>query len=135
MVPNIIFGAYKHTLDSKGPAMKTRNISSLDKVTEIYRRYPHYNLGLEAHALNIYMDNERKSTEEEKILEPLTERRAQTVKDALIDKGLSENMIATHAYGGKFPIVSIYDRSVRWKNRRVEFIMIEPDETEQESAD
>lgn len=59
MVPNIIFGAYKHTLASAGPALEARNRDSLIQVADIHRRYPHYDLGLEAHALNIYRGGPR----------------------------------------------------------------------------
>jgi hypothetical protein len=124
MVPNIIFGAYQHTLSSAGPALETRNKDSLKQVVNIYQRYPDYGLGLEAHALNIYRGGSREAAEEE-ILLPLTERRAETVKSALIDLGVPSAAISSQAYGGEFPISDVTDRATRWKNRRVEFIMVE----------
>ena len=125
MVPNIIFGAYKHTLDSAGPALEERNRESIARVAEIWKKYPRYSLGLEAHALNIYLDRDREDAEE-KILFPLTERRAASVLKALVGEGIPTDRIEVHAYGGQFPIVSVTDRSIWWKNRRVEFIMIPP---------
>ena len=124
MVPNIIFGAYKHTLDSAGPSREIQNRKSLDRVVEIYDRYPGFDLELEAHALNIYLDGPREEREEAVLL-PLTERRAETVKNALIDLGMNEEKIHSHAYGGQFPIADVTDRTVWWKNRRVEFIMVD----------
>lgn len=56
---------------------------------------------------------------------PLTERRAETVRNALIELGVPAGVISGEAYGGEFPITDVTDRAVRWKNRRVEFIMIE----------
>ncbi len=126
MVPNIIFGAYKHTLDSAGPAMDERNLESIEQVVSIWKKYPKYRLGLEAHALNIYLGTTREDDEEE-ILYPLTERRAEAVRKALVARGIPEEKIEVHAYGGQFPIVSVHDKSVWWKNRRVEFIMIPPE--------
>ena len=124
MVPNIIFGAYQHSLSSAGPALESRNRDSLKQVVNIHNRYPEYRLGLEAHALNIYRGGNREAAEEE-ILLPLTERRAETVKSALIELGVPSADISSSAYGGEFPITDVTDRGTRWKNRRVEFIMVE----------
>jgi len=123
-VPNIIFGAYKHTLDSRGAEMEKRNIESIRKVVDIYRKYSAHDLLLEGHALNIYRDvNSTKEAAEEKILVPLTQRRAQTVKDALVEGGLRSDKIDIEYFGGTRPIVSVHDMNLRWQNRRVEFIM------------
>ncbi|WP_319559930.1 gliding motility-associated C-terminal domain-containing protein [Marispirochaeta sp.] len=120
LTPNIIFGAYKHALDSAGEAMYKRNQESLDRAAAILQRYPVYDLILEGHALNIYLDGPREDGEEE-ILGPLTERRAKTVREALIQRGISENRISIEAFGGQQPIVSVSDKTIWWKNRRVEF--------------
>src|SRR6056297_634946 len=39
-VPNIIFGAYQHTLDSRGSEMEERNSKSIERVRSIYQRDP-----------------------------------------------------------------------------------------------
>ncbi len=124
MVPNIIFGAYKGTLESAGPSRELSNRESLADVMAIYDRYPDYNLELEAHALNIYLGGSREEREEAVLL-PLTEKRAETVKAALIELGMDEESIRTSAYGGQYPIADVTDRTVWWKNRRVEFIMLD----------
>ena len=127
MVPNIIFGAYQHKITSAGPVMEARNRNSLKQVADIHSRYSHYHLGLEAHALNIYRGGPRENPEED-ILGPLTEKRAETVRAALIELGISPDSITTEAFGGQFPTADVTDRAVRWKNRRVEFLMIEASE-------
>lgn len=124
-VPNIIFAAYKHTLASAGADQLKNNNSSLDKVFAIYEKYPAYDLVLEGHALNIYLEGPREDREEN-ILLPLTARRASVVKDALVLRGISETKISTEAFGGQYPIVSVTDKTLRWKNRRVEFVMTDP---------
>lgn len=124
-VPNIIFGAYRYALDSAGAGKLGVNNASLDKVASIYQKYPAYDLVLEGHALNIYMDGSREDSEEE-ILLPLTARRTDAVRTALIQRGLPSAKISTEAFGGKFPIVSVSDKAVWWKNRRVEFVMTDP---------
>jgi outer membrane protein OmpA-like peptidoglycan-associated protein len=125
-VPNIIFGAYQYALDSRGPEMEKRNLDSINRVYEIYRRYSDRKLLLEGHALNIYRGvNPKKEAEEEKVLVPLTENRAKTVKNALVERGMDPDRIEIQFFGGTRPIVSVHDLDVRWKNRRVEFIMKE----------
>ncbi len=120
MVPNIIFGAYKYRLDSAGPAQYKENIASLGRIIELSERFPEYGLILDAHALNIYRGGDREEKEEE-ILYPLTENRAQEVRKTLVEMGMDPDRIQMEAFGGKYPMVSVTDRSIRWKNRRVEF--------------
>jgi flagellar hook assembly protein FlgD len=125
LVPNVIFGAYKHALDSRGAAMFQRNMASIERVKEIFDKYTAYDLMLEGHALNIYRGDAAREADEEEILVPLTERRANTVRDALINEGMDPDRIDISWYGGTQPIVNVFDLNNRWKNRRVEFIMIE----------
>ncbi|MFW6361474.1 MAG: gliding motility-associated C-terminal domain-containing protein [Spirochaetota bacterium] len=130
-VPNIIFGAYQHELDSRSEEMHQRNIESIERVINIYERYPENDLLLEGHALNIYRGvDAEKEAEEEEILVPLTRRRATTVNDALVERGLDAEKIEIEYFGGRMPIVSVHDREERWKNRRVEFIMKKKDSSE-----
>ena len=130
-VPNIIFGAYQHALDSRSEEMYQRNIESIERVLNIYNRYPANDLLLEGHALNIYRGvDPEKEAEEEEILVPLTRRRADTVRDALVEGGMDSEKIEIEYFGGRVPIVSVHDLDVRWKNRRVEFIMKKKDLSE-----
>lgn len=126
LIPNIIFGAYRHELDSAGEAMHKRNMESLTKVVAAFEEFPEHRLILEGHALNVLLDGPREE-EEEKVLQPLTERRANTVMQALIDLGFDRSRIRAEAFGGRFPLAPVDDRRVRWKNRRVEFVMVEED--------
>ena len=120
LTPNIIFGAYKHALSSAGEVMYKNNIDSIERAAAVLKRYPNFNLVLEGHALNIYLDGPRED-KEEAILGPLTEQRASNVSDALIEAGIDPGRISLEAHGGQFPIVSVTDKTVWWKNRRVEF--------------
>ena len=121
-VPKIIFSAYKDTLYSRGKAAGDENMETVRKVAELSRKYPDYQIVLEGHALNVFHGrNDAKEAKEEKVLVPLTERRALSVKKALIAEGLPEERIRIEYFGGKRPETSVTDKSVRWKNRRVEF--------------
>jgi flagellar hook assembly protein FlgD len=128
MVPNVIFEAYRHELDSRGAEQYRKNLESIDRVVAIYNKYPDYRLLLEGHALNVFLGDAAKTAKEEEILVPLTERRAKTVETALVERGLDAEMVDTEWFGGTQPIVDVHDREVRWKNRRVEFIMERPKE-------
>lgn len=125
-VPNIIFGAYKHSLDSAGDELMARNQDTVQRVVNIYDRYPSYDLLLEGHALNIYRGTGREAREEA-ILQPLTERRAATVQGALEEEGMDPRRISVEAYGGTQPNADVTDRSQWWKVRRVEFVMLPPE--------
>jgi flagellar hook assembly protein FlgD len=124
MVPNVIFGAYKSDLDSAGKTQLARNQDALARVAQIYQKYPHNKLLLEGHALDVYLGNKIKEKKEEGILLPLTDKRAGTVRDALVKIGLPQDKIETKGFGGYYPLVSVKDKKVYWKNRRVEFIML-----------
>ena len=121
-VPKIIFSAYKHTLYSRGKSAGDANMSTIKKVAELSKKYPDYQIVLEGHALNVFHGrDDAKEAKEEKVLVPLTERRAASVKKALMDEGVPEERIRIEYFGGKRPQTSVTDRSIRWKNRRVEF--------------
>jgi flagellar hook assembly protein FlgD len=127
MVPNIIFGAYQHALDSYSTEMYERNVATIKRVAEIYRNYPAHGVLLEGHALNIYRGDPAEEAREEKILVPLTQRRAETVRQALLNLGIEGGRIAMEWFGGTQPIADVHDEEIRWKNRRVEFIMTKPE--------
>ena len=108
----------------------SRHMDSLKKAAEIYNKYSQYKVGLEAHALNIYLHKgEDKREKEEKILVPLTKNRALEVEKALEKLGINKDRFELSWFGGTDPIVSVEDRKIYWKNRRVEFLLINPEET------
>ena len=126
MVPNIIFGAYQYTLDSYSAEMYERNVATIKQVAEIYRNYPAYGVLLEGHALNIYRGDSEAEAKEEKILVPLTNQRAETVRESLEKLGVEDSKMKLEWFGGTQPIADVHDEEERWKNRRVEFIMTKP---------
>ncbi|MAG14069.1 MAG: hypothetical protein CMN78_05685 [Spirochaetales bacterium] len=125
LVPNVIFGEYQHELDSRSAEDLEQNLASIEQIFEIFQKYTGYELLLEGHALNVHHRGDPdKEAEEEEILIPLTQKRAETVRDALIELGMAQNRIRIEWFGGKSPIMDVLDKEVRWKNRRVEFIML-----------
>ena len=121
-VPKIIFSAYQHTLYSRGKAAGDENMKTIKRVAELSVKYPEYIIVLEGHALNVFHGTgSAREKKEENVLVPLTERRAESVKKALMDEGIPGDRIRIEYFGGKKPKAPVNDRSVRWKNRRVEF--------------
>lgn len=97
-----------------------RNLAILNRLAEIFTRYSMYSIQIEGHAVNL-SGTEREEREE---LQPLSLTRAQSVKDAMVERGIASRRITAVGRGGTEPIVPHTDLDERWKNRRVEFILI-----------
>lgn len=97
-----------------------RNVSILNRLVEVFTKYDAYNIRIEGHAVNV-TGTDREEREE---LQPLSLSRAQTVENALVELGLAERRITVEGRGGLDPIVPHTNLEERWKNRRVEFILI-----------
>ena len=57
-------------------------------------------------------------------LGPLSQERADAIRDYLVKKGVSRSSITTEGMGGTKPVVNPKDTDNNWKNRRVEFILV-----------
>jgi outer membrane protein OmpA-like peptidoglycan-associated protein len=55
---------------------------------------------------------------------PLSTGRADLVKKLLADNGVDPKRLSTKGMGSSEPVVDFKDTQNRWKNRRVEFILI-----------
>ena len=97
-----------------------KNDAILERLVEIFTRYSTYSIRVEGHAVNI-TGTEREEVAE---LQPLSQARAESVRSALVDRGLAARRISTLGRGGTEPVVPHTDLEERWKNRRVEFILI-----------
>ena len=84
-----------------------------------------YSVRIEGHANNITgTEAEETSTDNGNIpLVPLSEERADLVRDMLISFGVNGGRLSTVGMGGRQPVVPRADRANWWKNRRVEFIL------------
>jgi outer membrane protein OmpA-like peptidoglycan-associated protein len=97
-----------------------KNRAILLRLAEIFNKYSSYSIRIEGHAVNL-TGTEREETEE---LQPLSLARAQSVKDAMVELGISERRVSVLGRGGTEPLVAHDDLEERWKNRRVEFVLI-----------
>jgi outer membrane protein OmpA-like peptidoglycan-associated protein/flagellar hook assembly protein FlgD len=102
-----------------------KNSKTLARLAEILAKYSSYQIRIEGHANNLSWANaaaaEKEETEE---LAPLSKARAEAVKQALVELGLAADRFTTDGLGGRSPIVPFSDTENRWKNRRVEFILV-----------
>ena len=97
-----------------------KNLEVLNRLTEIFRRYQTYQVQAEGHAVALLGT----AFEETQTLQPLSQARAQSVRTALIERGLEPGRITAVGRGGLEPLVPHSDAENRWQNRRVEFILV-----------
>lgn len=103
---------------------KEKNMKILDQVARMLQQYKDYSILIEGHGVLVHWDNpERAEQEQEEELIPLTKKRAEAVKTALVERGIASERISTVGVGGANPAFPFQDRENRWKNRRVVFIL------------
>jgi outer membrane protein OmpA-like peptidoglycan-associated protein/flagellar hook assembly protein FlgD len=102
-----------------------RNDKTLKRLAEIFKKYGSYRILIEGHAnITRFWSKAEADKENQQELIPLSLSRAEAVKRALVSLGLDANRISVSGMGGSTPIVPFDDEANRWKNRRVEFILI-----------
>jgi outer membrane protein OmpA-like peptidoglycan-associated protein len=112
-------------IDLDDPEIVERNREILDRVARILEEYPNRQVRIEGHAVHIFYRPERMEREQEETLIPLSRARAEAVRDALVERGVNGERLTVEAKGGSEPIVPFSDMDDRWKNRRVEFELIQ----------
>jgi flagellar hook assembly protein FlgD/outer membrane protein OmpA-like peptidoglycan-associated protein len=99
-----------------------KNVSVLKRLAEIFTKYQRYKIGIEGHAVMInWADTAKGQKEQDSELLPLSQKRADAVKDYLVKLGIASARVRTEGLGGARPIVPFSDLDNRWKDRRVEF--------------
>ncbi|WP_090974093.1 OmpA family protein [Parapedobacter composti] len=83
----------------------------LDKLVELLKDYPKASLIVDGHT-------DATGTEEYNLW--LSEKRAESVKKYVVERGLAENRITTNGYGQSKPIAPNNTKEGRQRNRRVE---------------
>jgi outer membrane protein OmpA-like peptidoglycan-associated protein/flagellar hook assembly protein FlgD len=102
-----------------------KNAKTLSRLAEILAKYASYQIRIEGHANNLsWADPAAAEKEETEELAPLSKARAEAVKQALVELGLAADRFTTAGLGGRSPVVPFSDTENRWKNRRVEFILV-----------
>ncbi|MCX8122978.1 MAG: gliding motility-associated C-terminal domain-containing protein [Spirochaetes bacterium] len=95
----------------------------LNRVTEILNKYEKYNVLIEGHTDDIG---------EEQYNLKLSEARAKSVLDYLISKGIDKKRLSSRGLGESSPFMPNTSVENRRRNRRVEFLLIKPEEIMQD---
>lgn len=98
---------------------------TLDKVAQFLNRYEDRSLEIEGHT---------DSTGSSDYNQDLSERRAQSVKAALVERGVKSGRVRTEGYGSTDPVATNETSMGRQRNRRVEIIIEDPQSSESMSA-
>jgi outer membrane protein OmpA-like peptidoglycan-associated protein len=127
-VPSIVFranGADFNGLDADTIANNTKVVK---RIAQILNKFKEYSILIEGHANSAAKIEGDGATaianEETRELLPLSTGRAELVKKLLGDNGVDTRRLSTKGMGSAEPVVSFRDAQNRWKNRRVEFILI-----------
>jgi len=104
---DVLFSTNKAQLESGG----MRNVR---KLADFLKQYPQRRVLVEG-----YTD----STGSNSFNQELSDRRANAVRTALIDMGISSDRVTTRGYGEDFPVASNDTAASRQMNRRVEIIL------------
>lgn len=100
--------------DTNKAELKSGSTNSLKKLADFLKQYPQRKVQIEG-----YTD----STGSAEHNQELSDRRANAVRAALLDMGISSDRISTHGYGEESPVASNNTPAGRQMNRRVEIIL------------
>jgi outer membrane protein OmpA-like peptidoglycan-associated protein len=113
------------TADYVNVPQATQNKERLDKLATMLKVIDNKSLKLVGHAVKIYWFNkELGDREQQYVLIPLSEKRAQAILKALADRGVEITRFASvTGVGAADQIVPDSDLKNRWQNRRVELLL------------
>ncbi|NOT67828.1 MAG: OmpA family protein [Methylophilaceae bacterium] len=94
--------------------LKPRGVGNVQKLAGFLTKYPSYKVLVEGHT---------DSTGSSDHNQMLSEQRANAVRSALVNAGISNERVATRGYGEEMPIASNDTAASRQLNRRVEIIL------------
>ena len=104
---DVLFRTDKAQLESGG-------MHNVQKLADFLKQSPQTKVSIEGHTDSTGSDSHNQA---------LSERRADAVRMALIDKGISSDRISTHGYGKDYPVAGNNTAADRQLNRRVEIIL------------
>ena len=109
---DVLFDTGKSTL--KPGALRT-----LDKLASFLQKNPEQKIRIEGHTDSV-------GSEESNIA--LSQRRADAVRQALLDKGVSEAQMEATGLGEAYPVASNNTKAGKQQNRRVEVLFLNTEE-------
>ncbi|MCL2879509.1 MAG: OmpA family protein [Treponema sp.] len=123
-IPSIVFRP--NFADFKDLPQETidNNIRIIKRIAQTLNKFRDYKVQVEGHANPTTPPGPSRDREEATELKPISEARAKAVVDELVKYGVARNRLTYIGVGGTRTIVPYDDLDNRWKNRRVEFILI-----------
>ena len=113
--PLSMLGDYDINFDLEKYNIDSQDVQRLSTVLKVLLANNDANISIEGHADN---------TGEESYNNPLSNNRASSIKDYLVNLGIDENRLSTKAFGEAKPKASNDTEEGRAINRRVEFIVV-----------
>jgi len=95
--------------------LSTQANASIAKLAQFLLNHPGRNLSIEGHTDSVGSDSYN---------DALSQRRAESVKNALVERGVGAERIVTKGLGKRFPIASNATAQGRQMNRRVEVVVL-----------
>jgi outer membrane protein OmpA-like peptidoglycan-associated protein len=100
--------------ETDASTLRTDGLRSVDKLVDFMKRYPQRSALIEG-----FTD----STGSASYNQLLSNRRADTVQTAIVERGIDRSRLGTHGYGEAYPVAGNDSSSGRQMNRRVEIIL------------
>ncbi|MDH7483830.1 MAG: gliding motility-associated C-terminal domain-containing protein, partial [Spirochaetales bacterium] len=127
-VPSIVFRANHADFIGLDAETVARNQRVIARIAQILNKFPDYRIRIEGHGNNIgkMLGYSQARIQQEEINEliPLSTARAEKVRAMLIENGVDARRLSVVGLGSSEPVVKFTDVENRWKNRRVEFVLI-----------
>ena len=126
--PSIEFRANYADFGGLPSAAIAKNEAVVARIAQILDKFPDYKIRIEGHANSVskilgYSQAKIQSEETQELI-PLSAARAALVRAMLIQNGIDIQRLSIAGLGSSKPVVSFADAENRWKNRRVEFVLI-----------
>ena len=119
IVNTIYFDPDRATFRTLSKAQIDSNNETVKSIADQLLEHPNVLVVVEGYANNV--SNTRREDIEELI--PLSQKRADAIKNLLIERGVPADVISAVGKGGANPVAAWEDRANWWKNRRVEFLI------------
>ncbi len=113
----ITLGEPELSFQVDGADFATEPPSVLEEIAKVLMRYAHMLARIEGHS------DSKGNTQRN---QQLTQERAQSVREALSDKGIDPDRIQAAGFGGIRPVTDNRTIAARERNRRIEIYLIEP---------
>ena len=123
-VPSIYFPPNIGNFNGLDPNLAVDNQYILGRIAATLNIFRDYKVRIEGHANITTSTPEARRREQDLELQPLSEIRAKTVTDYLVNLGVDRNRLSFFGIGGGRPVVPYENHAGWWKNRRVEFILV-----------